>query len=309
MKSFYYLKIFLSVFFLYYVIFYIDMDRIIDTFGQADIRFLLLSFILLIPNIFLQWYKWHYLIKIPLKTVARMITLRTFLISMYFGLLTPGKLGEYGRAFLLPYNPKSALLGFTVLDKAYNYIVIFISGIIAVYYIFSGYLDEHRIVNSVFAVFVALVAFLIIYCVINPGKVYLKLKTLNDNYFNKEYISNFIFCLDRVTLSMNLKMLLLSGLFVFIYIMQFYFLVLAFGSVEFLPGFESLNLVIFINTFIPLFFGNLGLREGAAVYLLSRFGVESGAAFNAGLILFIINLLIPAVIGYIVFLKQKNPAV
>jgi len=227
---------------------------------------------------------------------------------MYFGLLTPGKLGEYGRAFLLPYNPKSALLGFTVLDKVYNYIVIFISGVIAVYYIFPEYLEEHRMINSMFGIFVALIVFLSIYFIINPGNLFIKLKTLNDTYFKKEYISNFIFCLHRINVLVNLKMLVLSGLFVFICVMQFYFLVLAFGSVDFVPGFESLNLVIFINTFIPLFFGNLGLREGAAVYLLSRFDVATGAAFNAGLSLFVINLLIPATIGYVVFLKHKNTA-
>ncbi len=306
MKSFFYLKIALSVIFLYYVIFNVDMDKIIDALGHAELNFVFFSALLLVPNLFLQWYKWHFLMKIPLKTVDRSVTIKTFMISLYFGLLTPGKLGEYGRAFLLPYNPKSALLGFTVLDKAYNYIVIFISGIIAAYYIFYGYLEEHAAVNGILGIIIALVFFVIIYFIFNPGKFYIKMKSINDNYFKKDYISNFIFCLDRISPWLNLRLMLLSAVFIFVCLVQFYFLVMAFGEISFIPGIESLNLVIFINTFVPLFFGNLGLREGAAVFLLSRYGVESGAAFNAGLSLFVINLLFPAIIGYIIFLKQKQ---
>jgi len=43
--------------------------------------------------------------------------------------------------------------------------------------------------------------------------------------------------------------------------------------------------------------GELGIREGASVYFITQMSGTAVVGFNASIFLFIINLLIPALIG------------
>ena len=64
---------------------------------------------------------------------------------------------------------------------------------------------------------------------------------------------------------------------------------------------------MFAKTIIPpISLGELGIREGASVYFLTQFGETASAAFNASIFLFIINLLIPAVVGLVLLLKRND---
>jgi uncharacterized membrane protein YbhN (UPF0104 family) len=42
---------------------------------------------------------------------------------------------------------------------------------------------------------------------------------------------------------------------------------------------------------------DIGVREGAAVALFSKFGIASAPVFSAAFMVFVINVLIPAVVG------------
>ena len=64
---------------------------------------------------------------------------------------------------------------------------------------------------------------------------------------------------------------------------------------------------MFAKTIIPpISLGELGIREGASVYFLTQFGETASVAFNASIFLFIINLLIPALVGLVLLLKRND---
>ena len=64
---------------------------------------------------------------------------------------------------------------------------------------------------------------------------------------------------------------------------------------------------MFVKTVIPpVSLGELGIREGASVYFLTTMGETSSVAFNASIFLFIINLLIPSLIGLVLLMKRDN---
>jgi uncharacterized membrane protein YbhN (UPF0104 family) len=57
-------------------------------------------------------------------------------------------------------------------------------------------------------------------------------------------------------------------------------------------------LVFFAKSAIPqVTLGDLGVREGAAVFFLAAYGVGPAAALDASLALFGLNLLLPALVG------------
>ena len=64
---------------------------------------------------------------------------------------------------------------------------------------------------------------------------------------------------------------------------------------------------MFVKTIIPpISMGELGIREGASVYFLSQFGERTSIGFNSSILLFIINLLIPALIGVGMFFRKNG---
>ena len=64
---------------------------------------------------------------------------------------------------------------------------------------------------------------------------------------------------------------------------------------------------MFAKTIIPpVSFGELGIREGASVFFITQMGEVASVGFNASIFLFMINLVIPAIIGVGMFLKKND---
>jgi uncharacterized membrane protein YbhN (UPF0104 family) len=94
----------------------------------------------------------------------------------------------------------------------------------------------------------------------------------------------------------------MSLLYFLIYSTQFYLLLSAFEKVELRVMAICFPLVMLANSlFITV--GGLGVREGAAVLLFTRFGVHESSALGAALLLFTINILIPGLFG-LIFVRQ-----
>ncbi len=104
------------------------------------------------------------------------------------------------------------------------------------------------------------------------------------------------------------KMVLISFLFYSCFLIQYALLVSAFSNhFDFIHYLWAANLIMFAKTIIPpISFGELGIREGASVYFLTQMGETASVGFNASIFLFIINLLIPALIGVGMFLRKND---
>jgi len=91
-------------------------------------------------------------------------------------------------------------------------------------------------------------------------------------------------------------------------LIQYALLVSAFSNhFDFGSYLWAANLIMFAKTIIPpISFGELGIREGASVYFLTQMGETASVGFNSSILLFIINLLIPALIGVGMFLRKND---
>ncbi|NIV10211.1 MAG: hypothetical protein GWN62_02570, partial [Aliifodinibius sp.] len=92
--------------------------------------------------------------------------------------------------------------------------------------------------------------------------------------------------------------LLLTLLWIFIIVLQYHVLILAFTGVAFPQSLQSVTAALFTKMLLPFSFGGLGIREGVTVFYFSQFNISSAAVFNASLIVFVINFLMPALIGF-----------
>ena len=87
-----------------------------------------------------------------------------------------------------------------------------------------------------------------------------------------------------------------SILFNLIFCAQFYLLLRSWGPVE-AKAVWAIPLVFGLKSLLPIAFMDLGVREGAAVLVFSLLELEPVPAFGAAIILFIINVLLPGIVG------------
>ena len=77
---------------------------------------------------------------------------------------------------------------------------------------------------------------------------------------------------------------------------EFFLLLNSFEPVAIQPVISVLPLIMLINL-IPVTFAGLGVREGASLLLLKTYGVSEETAVNAAILLFVLNVFLPALIG------------
>ena len=128
----------------------------------------------------------------------------------------------------------------------------------------------------------------------------------NSARFSK-YLSNFT-VLENLDKKYATEMIVVSGLFYICFLIQYALLVSAFSNQNnFLNYLWAGNLLMFAKTVIPpISLGELGIREGASVYFITQIGLSAAVGFNASIFLFLINILLPALIGLILLAKKNN---
>ncbi|TXC78798.1 lysylphosphatidylglycerol synthase transmembrane domain-containing protein [Luteibaculum oceani] len=70
---------------------------------------------------------------------------------------------------------------------------------------------------------------------------------------------------------------------------------------------QIIPLVFLVSTIIPIgFAGNVGVREGVAVGVYAMLGFENEGLILASLIVWLVNLLLPAIMGFLIYLLNKS---
>jgi uncharacterized protein (TIRG00374 family) len=309
-KIYFFLKIGIAVSLLFYLISFVQLKNIIDTFSGANVLYLSLSLVLLVPNIFLQYWKW----KITCNQLVGEQDRKKILFSLFYGfpaaIFTPARMGEhFGRGLAFKDQPISEIVLGSFVDKFFTVLVTFIFGALGTiifinkYYALSIYLSlPLLIVILIFSVFMIMIMLSNkewLYKIIAPlmkyqlfGRILEKLQLVKK--MNRNYI---------------VKMFSASLLFFLCYLLQFIILIVAFSNHFYVMNyFWAAVLILFAKSILsPISFGELGVREGAAVYFLTQIGESSSIALNASLVLFFINIVIPSLIGlFLLFAKNDG---
>lgn len=95
-----------------------------------------------------------------------------------------------------------------------------------------------------------------------------------------------------------------------VYTMQFALLVHAFGqNVPWQSALLAGAVIFFAKLLVPpVTFTDVGIREGVAVYVVAFLSISSATAFNAAFTLFVINLVLPSLMGAPLLLRARHQA-
>jgi uncharacterized membrane protein YbhN (UPF0104 family) len=300
-------KIFIGIGLIIFLTFYVKPEKIYLTFIRADKGWLIVTVLLLPLNLFLQFLKWKLLSDEYFSINNNKATLLSLFYGISGGIFTPMKSGEYF-ARALPY-PKVKMLDVilaTVVDKLVPVLfVLLIGGMFFIIYLKS--LFELSVFATVlFIVAYKIILLLILFLLLGNGKFSAKLKTQlkTKKYFAR--IFERVSFLKKISPEIFGKIIIISFLYHLTFTLQMSFLLIAYSGVFNLPlFFFAANLIIFAQIVIPpVAFGEIGVREGTAVYLLHNLGFSAAVGFNAAISLFAINLLFPSVVGLVLLLKR-----
>ena len=268
-------------------------------------HFIRIAFFLLIPNLIIQCFRWHYLITLVQPDISPLESIGSFFGGMVVGFVTPGRIGEVGRSLYIKHGDHLQVVGLVFIEKFYSFITVVMGGIWGMVFIFGYLFHFAALLFWPLAVVGFLISFAALALALHPEWIRSFLYNISMILPAREKMRRFIMCLDQFHFRQARFYLLLTIAFYVIYIIQFCFLSLGFSSIAWPKAMIASTATIFTKTLLPISVADLGIREGAAVYYFMKFQVTKVAAFNSSLLLFAINVLLPTFIG-LFFIPQMG---
>ncbi|MCR4439386.1 MAG: lysylphosphatidylglycerol synthase transmembrane domain-containing protein [bacterium] len=278
--------------------------RIGQALGNARLGYFGVALALSVLNLYLQFCKWRYLVRLIKPEVSLRELLASLFAGFTLGFITPGRVGEFGRVVFVKDRPWVTLLGFALLDKLYAAAILYLGGTASLLLFLAARLRQPLVLWPL-VLFAAVVLFLLYYFVFHPEAMRTLLYSINITLPFREKIKQLIATFDYFGRRQAWVLLGLCAGFYVVYIAQFCILTLAFEPVRVLAGVQAATATLFVKTLVPISLGDLGVRERAAVEFFSYVHVQDTTAFNASLMLFVINVLLPSLFGLGFILREK----
>ncbi len=302
-KIIWYVKIIVGIVLIFFLYRKINQrNEVINAFQSAALVNIIFCMILYIPNFFVQFLKWRFVIRSRFPDIKNSVVIQSLLFGVTLGFVTPGNLGDLARALYINKYDRVVVTGLNLIDKLSGLIVFISIGIVALNYLIITKFNWTDLVLLPFNILSLLVLLLIWLLALNPHIVKSGVLKINWKSTIRMKVEHFISCLDGISRAHSLRILSYAFLWFIVILLQYHVLILAFENSSFMNSFWSVGATLFTKILLPISFGDLGIREGAAVYFYSLFGVAQSTAFNAALLIFVINFILPALVGsYFVF--------
>ena len=301
---FFTLKIIVAVLVLLVLVKRIRVEQLETAFRDADIRLIIIALLLLGPNLYFQFSKWRLIIHRENDSIRPRRILYSLFVGMALGLATPGRLGDFGRTFFVRDADWARLLGLLMIDKLITLCVLYLIGIVGLSHFIS--MNMHPYVWLPIFIMALTLASIVLTVLLRPNL----LRSLAGRYHGVAHrfavIEKFVIGIEMATPNFTFKLFILTFLQMATYCTQFVLLIFSFFRIEFVAAYFSTFAVMFTKSLLPISLGDLGIRESASVYFLGQFGVPEAAAFNASLLLFMINILVPSLVGLGLFLLKRQ---
>ncbi|NOY79190.1 MAG: flippase-like domain-containing protein [Calditrichaeota bacterium] len=306
-KTFWGLKIALAGLILGVLVWSIKPAQIWQAFQSAKFSLILLALFLMPLNLGIQIYKWYYIVRWILPKTRFREAAHTFLISLAIGFTTPGRVGEYSRAFFVKGTDWVTAMGVVAIDKIYTLLIITAVGGWTSVALLLQFHPLKFLTPAMGWILDALFAGLLLSLIFPRWFRSLAIK-IGGHFPQTHPLHRLIVGLEFLTNRRGRTVFFLSLTAYLIFSLQFFILINAFEKTPFHIGGLVIPTVFFAKTLVPISIADIGVREGFSVFLFKRFSISASAAFNGPILLFVINLLIPGLIGVYYLIQEKHPA-
>lgn len=269
----------------------LDISVLIDTVKKNKV-YLFGVILMMFLNWLVEALKWRYMIS-KIENISIMTAYRAIFTGITVSTFTPNRIGEYGgRVFCLEQGDRIKAVFITVLCSMSQLLVTILYGSISLFILFDEILIDKTFLSVSLLILLNLfllfsyfnishiVNFLGKFKLINSFKKYLEVLVM---YNYKDLIIAFIYSNTRY----------------FIFSLQFIILLHVFGiNISFMDAILSVMLIFFFITITPtITIAEIGVRGSVAIFVLGLFSSNDIAILSSTTLLWLINLIIPAIIG------------
>lgn len=238
-------------------------------------------------------YKWHQLLDGGTKGVQPRDSFRSLLGGFALGVVIPGRLGELGRCLFSVESDRPRVALLNLLDRALDSWALLTCGVA------SLFLVAPRPV-AVFGIAVWLAAL-----PLAVGLPTLISALARLPRWPKRMGAQLAAAASTLTRVRTPRFAILSLGSTCLDLMLLFFLLRGFQQVDFAVALATFPWIVMAGG-LPISLSGLGVREGAAALLLARYALPPAAAVNVALLLFLFSALLPAALGGIWLLADRQ---
>lgn len=298
---FLFLKILITFSLVYYLVDYVSTKKILLNLESINLYYFILALLLVPVNIFFQYKKWNLISRQLLNIKDKTLSLNSLFHGFTAGLITPFRAGEY-LARNLAYNENSLKVAFaTFIDKFFNMLIILFIGALSLMFFLTMIISTDMYIK----VASIILLFLIMFAIINTNILFKIFSKIKFSFFIQ--IADLFREYKKFPKSFILRLVLFSFVHYLITLLQYSMILFSLNSFDtFFNLILFSSLLLFGKTIVPPFtIGELGIREASSIFFAKYFLITKEMAFNSTILVFIINLLLPAILGLIFILKEK----
>ena len=295
------LRIVATLLLFYALTLFVSLNEVADAFLSARFEYIAVALLLGALNLGLQLMKWRYFTRLANPAGSHLETIASLLFGITVGVITPGQLGELGGRALRHHSVSAAkIIGLTLIDKFQMLLIMGIGGVVS-YVVFFSLSAWYKVM------IVGVVWILFTYLFFRPSIIGGMLRLAPSKIRQHPWTEDIRLSLSLLKPKDLLFAFCVTLSYYGVVYVQMYLLLNAFSSVNWWETFLGFAAMMFLKSVIPISFGDLGLREASSVYFYSQVGIPEAAALNASLLLFFINIAIPALLGLLFIPKFPRP--
>jgi len=302
-------KAIVSVGLLIILIRYIQPARLQATLREAKFIYLIFAGLLMPFNLLAQVLRWRLLASTEVSNIPLSRYWFSLLGGFTFGLITPGRMGEIGRVFLLKAPSRLRLAGLHIMDKLFFVGAVALLGPLMLFLMpgFSQNLPGNLRIGI--GVIVSLLPLLYFYLAFDLRPLKSLLLGVQLTFPAKPRILELLRAFEGLKSRHCLGAVGLTAIQFLIVLTQFQLTTLAFQPVKWIYAAHTYWAVLFVKTILPISLGSLGIGEWASVSFYQHYGIAEQNAFSASLLLFGMNVLLPGLLGLIAILHARTNAI
>lgn len=265
---------------------------------------LVIIFLLMFLNWALEAKKWQLLVN-KVEPINFLVAYKAIFSGVSFAMITPNRIGEYGgRLFYIKKAGVINTITVTLIGSFSQIITTLFFGLIGLMFYIIIFASQNIYVNAAIYFASLFTISVLVFCFFNLPLVYQAIKDLK--LFRK--FSTYLQIISKYSVKEFSRVLLFSVLRYITFLIQYLLLLDLFGVKDTnLHKVVMVQLIFLVQTLVPSFaIAELGIRGNVALFFLGRISDNSIGIWSAASSLWLINLVIPSLIGSYFILKLKT---
>lgn len=285
----------------------LNLQSVWDSFANANMYVLLGIVVLNILIILIRSWRWIALLQIQGINIDFMPAFWSYFRSLYFGNVTPGRVGELSRAhYLLKYadTNSSTAVSSVIFDRVLDMYLMLVFGFVG--FIFSNVWANNHWIKVGFLALMLLLTVVLLFpsVIISCTRCIPNIKNIRNrsqNWLLEFFEGIRCFITFKITFSVILTIIIY-----FLFFIQCYLLAYSIGlNVNFF--YLAFCVVVFsITSLLPISISNLGTREFVLIFMFSYIGLTQESAVCFSLLFFVMINLCLALLGWFAFIFYKD---